>query len=96
MMYKILLLLFAGLLAAQANAGEVVEIDVHGMTCGFCVDAVQRNLRKLPDVEKAEVSLKLKKVRIHAKDNGLDIDRVRKTILDSGFTPIDVKRLDEQ
>ncbi len=96
MMYKILLLLFAGLLAAQANAGEVVEIDVHGMTCGFCVDAVQRNLRKLPDVEKAEVSLKLKKVRIHAKDNGLDIDRVRKTILDAGFTPIDVKRLDEQ
>ncbi len=96
MMYKILLLLFAGLLAAQANAGEVVEIDVHGMTCGFCVDAVQRNLRKLPDVEKAEVSLKLKKVRIHAKDNGLDIDRVRKTILDAGFTPIDVKRVDEQ
>ncbi len=95
-MKKMLLLLFAGLLAMQANAGEVVEIDVHGMTCGFCVDAVQRNLRKLPDVEKAEVSLKLKKVRIHARENGLDIDRVRKTILDAGFTPIDVKRRDEE
>lgn len=95
-MNKILLLLFTSLLGTQGNAGEVVEIDIHGMTCGFCVDAVQRNLRKLPDVEKAEVSLKRKKVRIHARDDGVDLDRVRKTILDAGFTPLDVERIDEK
>ncbi len=85
LIYAIVLLF----LASPLQAAEVVEIDVHGMTCGFCVDAVQRNLGKLPDVAKADVSLKLKKVRVYPKDGDIDLERVRKTIIDSGFTPLD-------
>lgn len=49
---------------------EQVEIDIHGMTCAFCVDSLQRNLGKLPDIKSVEVSLKLKKVRIETHTVG--------------------------
>lgn len=94
-MKKILLILISVFGGVQVHAGEVVEVDVHGMTCAFCVYAVQRNLNKLPDVEKAEVSLKLKKVRIHGKEAGLDLERVRQAIVDSGFTPIAVRTFND-
>ena len=72
---------------------EQIEIDIHGMTCAFCVDSLQRNLVKLPDVETAEVSLKSKKVRLKTRGDSVDIERVRQTVLDSGFTPVNVTPL---
>ncbi|MEN8108713.1 MAG: heavy metal-associated domain-containing protein [Pseudomonadota bacterium] len=75
---------------------EQIEIDVHGMTCAFCVDSLQRNLRKLPDVESAEVSLKRKKVRIETTGDTVDIERIKETVLDSGFTPVKITPLDAQ
>jgi copper chaperone CopZ len=69
---------------------EQIEIDIHGMTCGFCVDSLQRNLGKLPDVESAEVSLKLKKIRVKTHGEKVDIERIKQTILDTGFTPVKV------
>jgi periplasmic mercuric ion binding protein len=75
---------------ASALPAEQIEIDIHGMTCGFCVDSLQRNLGKLSDVNSAEVSLKLKKVRIETRGEKVDIERIKQTILDSGFTPVKV------
>lgn len=74
-------------------SAEQIEIDVHGMTCAFCVDSLQRNLGKLPDVESAEVSLKHKKVRIKTAGGSVDIERIKQTVLDSGFTPVKITTL---
>ena len=86
------------LLALHANlfAGTTVEVDIHGMTCAFCVDAVQRNLNKLPDVDQVEVSLKNNRIRIQSNADSLDIERVKQTILDSGFTPTEVRALENE
>ena len=86
--YSLLILAWAIPLSA-----EQIEIDVHGMTCAFCVDSLQRNLGKLPDVESAEVSLKHKKVRIETAGDTVDIKRIKQTVLDSGFTPVKVTPL---
>ncbi|GJL83578.1 MAG: hypothetical protein DHS20C01_32120 [marine bacterium B5-7] len=89
---KLLLALFMFVISVTAlKADEFIEIDIQGLTCAFCVDAVQRQLTKLPDIKKAEVSLKLKKVRIYPVSEGIDLDRVRQTITDSGFTPSEVR-----
>lgn len=86
--YALLTLLWVNPLSA-----EQIEIDVHGMTCAFCVDSLQRNLGKLPDVESVEVSLKHKKVRIETAGDSVDIKRIKQTVLDSGFTPVKVTPL---
>ena len=86
--YFLLALVWANPLPA-----EQFEIDVHGMTCAFCVDSLQRNLGKLPDAESAEVSLKHKKVRIETVGDSVDMERIKQTVLDSGFTPVKITPL---
>lgn len=72
----------------KAAEHQVLEVEVKGMTCPFCAYGIEKNLSKLPGVAKAQVSLEVKKARVvmqpgHAPDEA----RVRKVILDSGFTP---------
>jgi len=75
---------------------EQLEIDVHGMTCVFCVHALEKNLGKLDGINKVEVSLKHKKIRLQTKDNNPDIELIKKTIIDTGFTPTTIKHMPDE
>ena len=71
-----------------AEPQEVLEIDVAGMTCPFCVYGIEKNLGKLAGVEKAQVSLEAKKARVVMKaGESPDETIIREIIRDAGFTP---------
>ena len=73
---------------ALAEPQEVLEIEVAGMTCAFCAYGVEKNLGKLPGVEKAQVSLASKKARVVMKAGETpDETVIRAIIRDAGFTP---------
>lgn len=97
MMARIPIFAFFLLLALPVQADKV-EVDILGMTCSFCVEGLQDELSQLPDVAQVDVSLKNKKVRIISKGESLDLDRVRSTIIDAGYTPSEIRHLgdDEQ
>ena len=86
----ILLLMFLPL----AATADRVEIDIHGMSCSFCVEGLQDELSQLPDVEQVQVSLKNKKVLIISKEGDLDLDRIKRAIVDSGYTPKEIRHID--
>ncbi len=89
------LFLLSGL--AIAGPQEVLEIDVAGMTCAFCAYGVEKNLGKLAGVEKAQVSLEAKKVRVVMKAGETpDETRIREIIRDAGFTPRESSRYTEE
>ncbi len=89
------LFLLSGL--AIAGPQEVLEIDVAGMTCAFCAYGVEKNLGKLAGVEKAQVSLEAKKVRVVMKPGETpDETRIREIIRDAGFTPSESSRYTEE
>ncbi len=74
--------------APKAAEQQILEIQVKGMTCPFCAYGIEKNLSKLPGVVKAQVSLEAKKVRVVMQPGRApDEARVRKVIVDSGFTP---------
>ena len=85
-----LLLLHALLLVAApvfATHQQTVEIDVKGMTCGFCVYGLKKTLEKLAGVDAVDVSLQQKKVRVRAApDTVLDERLLHEAIEKSGFT----------
>jgi copper chaperone CopZ len=96
---KKLVLFLAGLwllplsvFAANASNGQVVAIGVTGMVCEFCVNSVEKGLKKLPGVKQVKVSLEDKRAEIVLADD-TSIDKtvfelqVRKIIEDAGFTP---------
>ncbi len=92
---KKLLLTLTGMflfpLSLLAAGEQVVDIDIEGMSCKFCAYSIQKNLSKLPDVDKAEVSIDDKKAHVVMKPGKqADVDELKKKITDSGFTPVKV------
>ena len=88
-----ILILLTLLLSFTLVQAETVEIDIHGMTCAFCVEGLQKQLSKVPEVAKVDVSLKHKKVRIESKGEKLDIEKVREAIVNAGYTPMEVHQI---
>lgn len=86
--------LLALLTSLGAQAALPVEVTIHGMTCAFCVAGLERKLQRLPDVATVEVSLAQKTVRLTPKGGTLDLERVRQTIVDAGFTPVEIRSVD--
>ena len=82
-----LLIMFSMLLLADAAFARTVEVEVHGMTCAFCVDSLERKFREMDSVEKVQVSLKAKIVRLETDENLPTIESIKKAVLDAGFTP---------
>ena len=66
---------------------RTLEIEVHGMTCAFCVDSLQRTFDKNKLFKKVDVSLEQKKVRLVTEGDLPTEESIRKMILDAGFTP---------
>ena len=83
-----LTILLAPIPLTWADGRQVVEIEVTGMTCPFCVYGIEKNLNKLQGVDFVEVSLKNTKARIvMTPGTSPDLEAIRKAIVDSGFTP---------
>ena len=88
--------LFLCSLSLLAAHDQVVEIDVKGLTCSFCVYGLQDNLEKHTDVEQAEISLKQSKVRIHLIPNAtITVEELNEIIEDAGFEPGEFQHYDQ-
>ncbi len=83
-------LIFLAIWGSAIVQARTIEIDVHGMTCAFCVDTLQRTFTKFKTVSKVEVSLKHKKIRLETEGNLPSVDTLKQTVLDAGFTPLNI------
>ena len=58
------------------------------MSCPFCVYGVEKNLKRIPGVQSADVDLKAGRARVLMQPGQEpDLERFREAILDAGFTP---------
>ena len=83
--FFLLPLLTALSITFSVNA-KTVEVEVHGMTCAFCVDTLNRKFNNMDGVTKVDVSMKMKKVRLETDSRLPTIEMIKQAILDSGFT----------
>ena len=89
-----LLLLSAPFGAIADEPPTVLEIEVSGMVCAFCVEGLQSSLLKLPSVEGVEVSLKHSLARIELiPAHEADVEAIKQAIVDAGYTPGDVREV---
>jgi len=88
-----LLLLFLST-AVVGDEARVIEVDVQGMACAFCVEGLRKTLTDLSGVEKVTVSLKNNVARLELDpQHAPDSDLIKQAILDAGFTPGDVREI---
>lgn len=80
-------------LSLLATHDQVVEIDVKGLTCSFCIYGLQDNLEEHTDIEQAEISIKQSKARIHLTPKAtITLEEIREIIKDAGFESGDYKQ----
>ncbi len=85
------------LTASAFGADEtVLEIDIDGMTCPFCVYSLEKELGKLSEVKQILISLKSNKARLILKEGAhIDSDTLREVVLEAGYTPGEVRDVSE-
>lgn len=92
-MQRLRALVFVGMmlsapLAVWGAPHKVVEMEVQGMACQFCVYRVKKSLSQAPGVTQVEVSLEAQKARIALKPGREpDLALYEKLIRDAGFSP---------
>ena len=89
----IIVAVFVFVTASAVGADEtVLEIDINGMTCPFCVYSLEQELGKLSEVKQVLISLKSNKARLILKEGAhVDSDTLREVVLTAGFTPGEIR-----
>ena len=93
----IIIAVFVFVTASAFGADEtVLEIDIDGMTCPFCVYSLEKELGKLSEVQQVLISLKSNKARLILKEGAhIDFDTLREVVLTAGYTPGEVRDVSE-
>ncbi len=88
MKYVLFFILFLASMLTQYTAARTIEVEVHGLTCAFCVDTLERQFGQMNSVLNLQVSLKNKKIRLQTEKDEPSLEIIKQTILDAGFTPL--------
>ena len=83
-------LLLLTILLSTLTYARTVEVDVHGMTCAFCVDNLQKRFVKMDTVVSVDVSLKNNKLKLVTKGDKPTVNEIKQSVLDAGFTPVKI------
>jgi copper chaperone len=60
-------------------------LNVKGMSCSHCVNAIEKALKELGGVESINVDLKGGKVTVSYNDTAIDLVKVKNVIEDAGY-----------
>jgi copper chaperone len=61
------------------------QINVDGMSCGHCVETIEKALGKMGGVNQVRVSLENKKVSVDFDENQTTVDAIKEKIVEAGF-----------
>lgn len=82
-----------GLLICNVVLAAKVEVDVNGMSCGMCVNAITKELKASEKAENITVSLEDKKARFtEVKDKKMTDAEIKAAIKKAGYEAVKIRR----
>jgi copper chaperone len=82
-----------GLLLCVSVLAARVEVDVVGMSCGMCVEAITKELKTTEKADNISVGLDEKKVRFtEIKDKKMTDFEIRSAIKRAGYEAVKIRR----
>lgn len=85
--------LFIGLMLSFSALAARVEVDVVGMTCGMCIEAITKELKATNKTENISVNLDEKKARFsEIKDVKISDSEIRAAIKKAGYEAAKIRR----
>ena len=74
-------------------AGKDVSVKVNGMVCAFCGQGISKKFKAEDSVEKVDVSLTDKLVKLSLRDNKqISDERITEILKDSGYSVVSIER----
>jgi periplasmic mercuric ion binding protein len=74
-------------------AGQEISVAVKGMVCGFCAQGIEKKFKAEDSVDKVDVSLKYKQVKLTLNDGkDLSDETIKEILTDSGYNVEKVER----
>ncbi|WP_028393652.1 copper chaperone CopZ [Bacillus cihuensis] len=64
---------------------EKITLNVSGMSCGHCVNAIEGNVAKLAGVNEVKVHLETGKVDVAFDHDIITLEKIKDTIDDQGY-----------
>ncbi|KKK37253.1 copper resistance protein CopZ [Mesobacillus campisalis] len=64
---------------------QTVTLNVHGMSCGHCVKAVEGSVGELEGVNQVSVKLDEALVEVSFDESKVSLDKIKDTIEDQGY-----------
>lgn len=84
---------FVGLVLSFGALAARVEVDVSGMTCGMCIEAITKELKATDKTENISVNLEDKKARFsEIKDKKISDAEIRSAIKKAGYEAQKIRR----
>jgi copper chaperone len=85
--------LIMGILLSFSSWAGKVEVDVNGMSCGMCIEAITKELKNTEKAENISVSLDEKKARFsEIKDKKVTDAEIKIAIKKAGYEATKIRR----
>ncbi len=88
-MYNVLFFRFGGTITKEKD--KKIELKIAGMTCANCASTIEKSLKKLPGVSKADVNIGTESASVSYNPEKTKIKDVNRAITDVGYQPINEK-----
>lgn len=66
-------------------ANETKTLNVEGMSCMHCVNAVKKSVESLSGISKVDVDLNGKKVQVEFDPEKVDLEKIKEMVEDAGY-----------
>lgn len=66
-------------------ANETQTLNVEGMSCMHCVNAVKKSIESLPGISKVDVDLSGKKVKVEFDAARVDLGKIKEKVAGAGY-----------
>ncbi|MBD8067784.1 heavy metal translocating P-type ATPase [Bacillus sp. PS06] len=70
---------------SNSNAGENVSLSITGMTCAACASRIEKNIGKVPGVQKANVNLATEKASVTYNPDEASVEEIIAKIKKTGY-----------
>ncbi len=88
-MKKLLMTVLFFLSASVSQAGEEIKVGVKGMVCAFCAQGIEKKFKAQSEVEKVDVSLENKFVKLTFKDGKrVSNETIVEILKDAGYEAV--------
>ncbi len=84
---------FIGIFLSVSCFAAKIEVDITGMTCGMCVEAITKELKATEKTENISVNLEEKKARFaELKDKKITDAEIKSAIKKAGYEAVRIRR----